>query len=419
MVIVTKIFRRPLWQLIMVAFVLGALFGAILGPQKSEPLRYIGDLYLNALRMVVVPLIFFTIALSISQLLTSGNAARLFARTIIWFLATSFIAAIVGIVVGKVALFGGGLATINASEFTQRELPSLLEVLVGIVPANPIKAMVDANIVQIMVFGSIVGAALGASSNKFPRMHEFLNEGAQLMFAITRYVLKLAPVGTFSLIGWVVGHYGLSSLLPLINFIGAIYIACLVQIVLYGVLIKFHGLPLKQFYRKLIPAQQMAFATSSSVATMPLSLAIATERLGVPQSYASFALPLGTTLKMDGCGAIYPVVAAIFVAQYFSVPLSISQYLLIVMVAVFGSLGTAGAPGTSLVMLTLVLSSAGLPLEGIGYIIAVDRIIDMMRTVTNVTGQIVVPLLVAKEEGFLNETLYNEAASESVITVQS
>ncbi len=174
----------------------------------------------------------------------------------------------------------------------------------------------------------------------------------------------------------------------------------------YGGLIKAHGLSVTRFFRGVLPAQQMAFATSSSLATLPMTLRAAVERLGVPQAYASFAVPLGANVKMDGCGAIYPAIASIFIAQYFGLELSLTQYVLIGLTAVLGSLGTAGVPGTSIVMLTLTLNTAGLPLEGIGYIVAIDRVVDMMRTATNVTGQVLVPVLVAKEEGILDEAIY-------------
>jgi Na+/H+-dicarboxylate symporter len=200
------------------------------------------------------------------------------------------------------------------------------------------------------------------------------------------------------------------------------YLACLFQIiVVYGGLLKLHGLKPSRFFRGALPAQQMAFATSSSLATLPMSLRVAVEKLGVPQSYASFAVPLGANVKMDGCGAIYPAIAAIFIAQYFGLDLSLTQYVLIGLTAVLGSLGTAGVPGTSIVMLTLTLSTAGLPLEGIGYIVAIDRVVDMMRTATNVTGQILVPVLVAKEERILDQAIYDgavearEPATEAVL----
>jgi Na+/H+-dicarboxylate symporter len=281
-------------------------------------------------------------------------------------------------------------------------------VLIGIVPTNPIKAMADTNVLQVLFFSGIVGAALVSLGDKTAAIRNVIDQGATLVFRITRWVLQLTPIGTFGLIAWVVGKYGISSLLPLAKFIAAMYLACLFHIiVVYGGLLKLHGLKVSRFFKGALPAQQMAFATSSSLATLPMSLRVAVEKLGVPQSYASFAVPLGANVKMDGCGAIYPAIASIFIAQYFGLDLSLTQYVLIGLTAVLGSLGTAGVPGTSIVMLTLTLSTAGLPLEGIGYIVAIDRVVDMMRTMTNVTGQILVPVIVAKEERILDQAVYD------------
>ncbi|MCB8821501.1 dicarboxylate/amino acid:cation symporter [Microvirga rosea] len=401
-------FKRPLWQRVAVAFALGILAGALVGERATVWFKPLGDIYLNLVRMIVIPLVFFTITSSVAKLAEAGNVARLGIRTLFWFMATSVLAVLVGIAFGHLINPGLGLSNLPLGEVKPRAIPTPLEVLIGIVPTNPIKAMADTNVLQVLFFAGIVGAALVSLGDKTAGIRTLVDQGAALVFRITRWVLQLTPLGTFGLIAWVVGKYGLSSLLPLGKFIAAMYIACLFHIiVVYGGLLKLHGLKVGRFFRGVLPAQQMAFATSSSLATLPMSLRVAVERLGVPQSYASFAVPLGANVKMDGCGAIYPAIASIFIAQYFGLDLSLTQYVLIGLTAVLGSLGTAGVPGTSIVMLTLTLSTAGLPLEGIGYIIAIDRVIDMMRTATNVTGQVLVPVLVAKEEGVLDLTVYN------------
>ncbi|MFP5296952.1 MAG: dicarboxylate/amino acid:cation symporter, partial [Alphaproteobacteria bacterium] len=290
----------------------------------------------------------------------------------------------------------------------EREIPTPLEVLIGIVPTNPFAALAEGKVLQILFFSALVGAALVALGDRAQTARRFVDEGASIVFRITRWVIQLTPIGVFGLIGSVVGGYGWEALLPLGKFILAIYAACLFHIlVVYSALLKLHGLKVRSFFRGAFAAQQTAFATSSSLGTLPVTLRQTVERLGVPQAYAAFAVPLGANVKMDGCGAIYPAIASIFIAQYFGIELSFTQYVLIGLTAVPGSLGTAGVPGTSIVMLTLTLSTAGLPLEGVGYIIAIDRIIDMMRTATNVTGQMLVPVLVAREEKILDEDIYD------------
>jgi Na+/H+-dicarboxylate symporter len=343
----------------------------------------------------------------VATLAQAGNVARLGLRTLAWFVITSFLAVLVGFAFGHLVDPGLGLSNLPLGEVKPRAIPSPLDVLIGIVPTNPVKAFADGNVLQILFFAGLVGAALVALGDKAAETRRLVDQGAAVIFRITRWVLQLTPIGTFGLIAWVVGRYGLASLAPLAKFILAMYLACLFHIVVvYGGLIKAHGLSVARFFRGVLPAQQMAFATSSSLATLPMTLRAAVERLGVPQAYASFAVPLGANVKMDGCGAIYPAIASIFIAQYFGLELSLTQYVLIGLTAVLGSLGTAGVPGTSIVMLTLTLNTAGLPLEGIGYIVAIDRVVDMMRTATNVTGQVLVPVLVAKEEGILDEAIY-------------
>ena len=403
-----RFFAIPLWQRTFGGLALGVLAGLILGPAAETWLQPIGDVYLNLIRMVVAPLVLFTIASSIAKLGEGAGAVRLGMRTILWFALTSLLAVLVGIAFGHLINPGLGLSDLPLGEVTEREIPTPLDVLIGVVPTNPFAALAEGRVLQIIFFSALVGAALVALGERAAGARRLIDEGASIIFRITRWVIQLTPFGVFALIGSVVGGYGWEALLPLGKFIIAIYAACLFHIlVVYSGLLKLHGLKVTSFFRGAFAAQQTAFATSSSLGTLPVTLRQTVERLGVPQAYASFAVPLGANVKMDGCGAIYPAIASIFIAQYFGIELTLTQYILIGLTAVLGSLGTAGVPGTSIVMLTLTLSTAGLPLEGIGYIIAIDRIIDMMRTATNVTGQMLVPVLVAKEEGMLNEDVYD------------
>lgn len=403
-----RFFAIPLWQRTAAGFVLGVLAGLILREQAAVWLQPIGDVYLNLIRMVVIPLVLFTIASSIAKLGEGVGAVRLAARTVMWFAITSLLAVLVGFLFGHLINPGVGLADLPLGEVREREIPTPLQVLIDVVPRNPFQAMAEGRVLQVIFFSALVGAALVALGDRAQGVRRLVDEGAAVVFRITRWVIQLTPIGVFGLIGAVVGGYGWEALLPLGKFIFAIYAACLFHIlVVYSSLLKLHGLKVKSFFRGAFAAQQTAFATSSSLGTLPITLRQTVERLGVPQAYAAFAVPLGASVKMDGCGAIYPAIAAIFIAQYFGIELTLTQYVLIGLTAVLGSLGTAGVPGTSIVMLTLTLATAGLPLEGIGYIIAIDRIIDMMRTATNVTGQMLVPVLVAKEENILNEGVYD------------
>lgn len=403
-----RLFAIPLWQRTAAGFALGILAGLLLREHAETWLGPIGDVYLNLIRMVVAPLVLFTIASSIAKLGEGVGAARLAVRTVVWFAITSLLAVLVGFAVAHIINPGLGLSDLPLGTVREREIPTPLEVLIGIVPTNPFAALSEGKVLQIIFFSALVGAALVALGDRAQGVRRLVDEGAAVVFRITRWVIQLTPIGVFGLIASVVGGYGWEALLPLGKFIIAIYVACAFHIlVVYSGLLKMHGLKVRSFFRGAFAAMQTAFATSSSLGTLPVTLRQTVERLGVPQAYAAFAVPLGASVKMDGCGAIYPAIAAIFIAQYFRIDLSLTQYVLIGLTAVLGSLGTAGVPGTSIVMLTLTLATAGLPLDGIGYIVAIDRIIDMMRTMTNVTGQMLVPVLVAKEENILNEDVYD------------
>lgn len=403
-----RFFAIPLWQRTAAGFVLGIVAGLILREHAETWLQPIGDVYLNLIRMVVAPLVLFTIASSIAKLGEGVGAVRLGVRTLVWFAITSLLAVLVGFAFGHLINPGLGLQNLPLGEVRERVIPTPLDVLIGIVPTNPFAALSEGKVLQIIFFSALVGGALVALGERASGVRRLVDEGASVIFRITRWVIQLTPFGVFGLIGSVVGGYGWEALLPLGKFIFAIYAACLFHIlVVYSGLLKLHGLKVTSFFRGAFAAQQTAFATSSSLGTLPITLRQTVERLGVPQAYAAFAVPLGANVKMDGCGAIYPAIASIFIAQYFKIDLTLTQYVLIGLTAVLGSLGTAGVPGTSIVMLTLTLSTAGLPLEGIGYIVAIDRIIDMMRTATNVTGQMLVPVLVAREEKILDEGIYD------------
>ncbi len=238
-------------------------------------------------------------------------------------------------------------------------------------------------------------------------IRDLFAQASEVMIQVTRFVLEFTPIGTFGLIAALVGGYGFEQLLPLGKFVIALYAACAFHIaVVYTGLLLAHGLNPIKFFKGAFPAMQVAFVASSSFAALPLSLQSA-RNLGVNKDYASFAVPLGASIKMDGCGAIYPALSAVFIAQYMGLDLSVGQYVIIALASVLGSFGTAGVPGTAVIMATVVLSAAGLPLHAIGILYAIDRILDMMRTMTNVTGQVLVPVLVARQTGLLDRAVYD------------
>lgn len=405
--------RIPFWQRVLGAFVLGALAGWAIGPAAETWLGPLGTLYVSLIKMIAVPLVLFAVMNAIGSLHGQKSVAALSGRTFLWFAITAACAVGVGLLVGWLLQPGRGLSGLTvAPDYTVREVPSPVQVLLDVVPTNPFKALSEGKILQVIVFAGLVGFALVKLGERASALRRLVGEASDTMVQVTRFVLEMTPLGTFGLIAALVGAYGFEKLLPLGSFVLALYLACALHIVVvYGSLLAAHGLNPLKFFRGAAPGMQVAFVASSSFASMPAAIRSITLNLGVDRDYAAFAVPLGASIKMDGCGAIYPALTAVFVAQYFGLDLSLNQYFVILLASVLGSFGTAGVPGTAIVMVTLVLSAAGLPLEGIGYLVAIDRVLDMMRTMTNVTGQMLVPVLVAKETGLLDERVYAAASS--------
>ena len=412
--------RIPFWQRVLAGFVLGALAGWAFGPSAETWFGPLGTLYVTLIKMIAVPLVFFAVMNAVASLHGQKSMALLGGRTFLWFAVTAALAVCMGLAIGWVLQPGAGVSGLTmAADYTVREVPSPVQVLLDVVPSNPFQALSEGKILQVIVFAGLVGFALVRLGERTAGVRRLVGEASEVMIQVTRFVLEMTPLGTFGLIAGLVGAYGFEKLLPLGSFVFALYLACALHIVLtYGGLLLAHGLNPLKFFRGAAPGMQVAFVSSSSFASLPVAMRAVTHNLGVDKDYAAFAVPLGASIKMDGCGAIYPALTSIFVAQYFGLALEPTQYLIILIASVLGSFGTAGVPGTAIVMVTLVLSAAGLPLEGIGYLIAIDRVLDMMRTMTNVTGQMLVPVLVAKETGLLDQAIYDAASSNVGIELE-
>lgn len=415
---------------ILAALVLGIVAGLIgrqLGATADEPnglsatLDTIGSSYVTLLRAAVVPLIFTAIVASISNLRRVQNAARLAGQTLLWFAITAFVAVTIGIVLGLV-IQPGARAGGDLTPSEPHSVGTWWNFLLGLIPQNFLgigastsldleagiaTTGISFNILQVIVVATVIGIAALKAGKKAEPFLAFTESLLKVIQRVLWWIIRIAPLGTFGLIGSAVIAYGWDKLTSLAWFAAAIYIGlALVLFVVYPILVKTHGLSIKQYFTGVWPAVQLGFVSRSSIGTLPLTERVTERNLGVPSSYASFAVPFGSTTKMDGCAAIYPAIAAIFVAQFFGIELNFVQYLLIVLVSVVGSAATAGTTGAT-VMLTLTLSTLGLPLEGVGLLLAIDPILDMGRTAVNVAGQALIPTIVAKREGILDEDLYN------------
>ena len=416
---------------ITAALVLGVVLGLVarqLGPGAegadnwlAATLATIGSSYVSLLKTAVVPLILTAIIASIAQLRKVQNAARLAGQTLLWFAITAAIAVTIGIALGTTLQPGPRVDTGALETAEPSRVGGWWDFLTGLVPQNflgltvttrasdtgDITSSVGFNVLQVIVIAAAIGIAALKLGKKAEPFLDFTQSALKVIQKVLWWIIRIAPIGTVGLLGNAVVQYGWEKLGTLAWFVGAIYIGlALVLFVVYPALVKAHGLSARKYFSGVWPAVQLGFVSRSSMGTLPLTQRVTERNLGVPREYASFAVPFGSTTKMDGCAAIYPAIAAIFVAQFFGIELSLIQYVLIAFVSIVGSAATAGTTGAT-VMLTLTLSTLGLPLEGVGLLLAVDPIVDMGRTAVNVAGQALVPTIVAKREGILDLELYN------------
>ena len=372
----------------LLALVLGLVAGRYLPITWINFIAPFGDAFLQLLRLIVIPLTFSTIIASFAKLGDIRLVQKIGSRTLLWFIVTALIAAVVGIVIGKVFNPGVGLdLSLAAHDYHPRVIPSVSSIFLDMLPGNLIGQIADGKVIPVIIFAVFFGLALTSLEDKGEVVRVFFDEFSHVMFKITRKIIRLSPYGIFALLV-VVGHqYGIEALLPLGKFIAAIYVACFIQIIVYGVLVTVVAKrnPIS-FFKQFWPAMITAFTTSSSLGTLPVTVETLVDRVGVSETVAGFVAPLGATMKMDGCGAIYPAIVCILTAQVFGIDLSIHQYMLIAITAAIATIGTAGVPGTASIMATVVLTSVGLPLQGLALVIGIDKIVDMMRTMTNVTG---------------------------------
>jgi Na+/H+-dicarboxylate symporter len=430
----------PFWAQILAGLALGLLLGLLARTFEigwlAATLTKIGEIFVQLLRVAVPPLVFTAVVVSIANLRQVTNAARLAAQTLVWFLITSLLAVTVGIGLGVLTNPGEGASVSRDDATYSGGSGSWLDFLQGVIPLNilglsaqsstettdgtvSVTTSLSFNVLQIVVLAALIGAAALAVGEKAEPFLAFNRSALAVVQKLLWWVIRLAPIGTLGLIGKAVATYGWEAVAPLATFTVDVYVGCAIVLFgVYSVLLRLHGLSPLKFFSGAWPAIELAFVSRSSVGTMPLTQQVVTRNLGVPQEYASFAVPFGATTKMDGCAAVYPALAAITVAQIFDVNLSLTDYLLIAFVSVVGSAATAGLTG-AFVMLTLTLSTLGLPLEGVGLLIGIDAILDMVRTATNVAGQALVPTLVAKREGILNLDVYNGPRGDIVAAPES
>jgi Na+/H+-dicarboxylate symporter len=399
----------PMWQKILFGLCLGLLTGLIFS-DIALMLKPLGTLFINLIKMLIVPLIFVTLVTGITSMEDINKMKRIGLKTFILYLVTTAIAIAIGLAFGYLLQPGVGVSLEAATSIEAKQAPAIVDTLLSIVTQNPIASLANGNILQIIFFAIFLGISINLAGENGKPVATFFHSFSEVMFKMTQIVISFAPFGVFGLMAWVSASYGIDVLYSLGKVILAVYVASVVHMALTmgGGLAIFGKLNPLHFFKGILSAQSVGFTTTSSSGTLPVTTDNTINNLGVSKPIASFVLPLGATINMDGT-ALYQGVCVMFVAQAFGVQLEASQYLTIILTSTLASIGTAGVPGAGLIMLSLVLSAAGLPLEGIAIIAGIDRILDMARTTVNVTGDAMVSVLVAKSEGELDETIYNGA----------
>ncbi|MCL1061718.1 dicarboxylate/amino acid:cation symporter [Shewanella benthica] len=372
-------------------------------------LHVIGTVFVSGLKMLVVPLVFISLVCGTCSLSDPSKLGRLGGKTIAFYLFTTAIALSMAILIAIMIHPGNASMVSEGLTFNAKEAPSLAEVIINIVPTNPMQAMSEGNMLQIILFAVIFGFAISHIGERGKRVAALFNDLNEVIMRVVTLIMQLAPYGVFALMAKLALTLGLETFGSVVKYFFVVLGVLLLHgFVVYPTLLKvFSGLNPLTFIRKMRDVQLFAFSTASSNATLPVTIETAEHRLGVDNKVASFTLPLGATINMDGT-AIMQGVATVFIAQVYGVDLTITDYAMVVITATLASIGTAGVPGVGLIMLAMVLNQVGLPVEGIALIIGVDRLLDMVRTAVNVTGDTVATVVIAKSEGALNEEIFND-----------
>lgn len=367
----------------------------------------LGRIFLNGIRLLVVPLVLVSLTLGTAAIGDLKKLGRIGGKTMGIYLATTAIAITIGYTLARFVNPGAGLTIPVEADFQAAETPSVMDIIVDFVPANPFGAMVEGKMLQVIFVALLAGLAVAAAGKKVEPMVRLLESADAVIQKMVQFIMYFAPIGVFGLMAKVIAGEGIAVFMPLLKYMATVMGALGIQgFVTYPLfLILLARLSPAIFYRNISPAMVVAFSTSSSNATLPVTMQVAETRLGTKEAVHSFSLPLGATINMDGT-AIMQGVATVFIAGVYGIDLTGGDFFRVLLMATLASIGTAGVPGVGLIMLSMVLSEVGLPLEGIGIVLGVDRLLDMSRTVINIAGDLMTTTVVAKSEGEFDEALF-------------
>lgn len=385
---------------VFIGFGLGILIGIIF-KEKATVVKPIGDLFLRLIKMIVVPLIACSIISGIASMSDIKKLRRIGGKVLLYYVFTTVCAGLVGLIVANVMQPGAGfvLGDIAQGAYEATKAPSFTETLLQMVPTNPIKSLAEGNLIQIIIFAVFLGVSITLAGDKAKNLRDLFEGATNVMYKLTGIVMEFAPIGVTALIANSIGEYGVKVFGPLGKFILADYVGIIIIVLLvYSVILKFYvKIGLKDFFKNAVKIWAVTSSTTSSSGTLPATLDVMKNDLGAPEEIAGFTLPLGATMNMDGA-ANYFAIAVIFIAQVYGVPLTITQQITIVLLATLISVGAPGIPGGGIVMTIMLLTTMGLPIEIMGLIAGIYRILDMGHTTLNVTGDMVATLAISKSE---------------------
>ncbi|MEM1051445.1 MAG: dicarboxylate/amino acid:cation symporter [Pseudomonadota bacterium] len=401
-------FAIPLWQRVIGALILGIIVGYIWGPGAAS-IKIIGDIFIAFIRMLVVPLIFFSLVAGVASIGDLRKLGSVGWRALLLFIVTGQLAVWLGLAIGTFVQPGAGLdasgmnldaAALERAQARQEDGVTVEQMILEMVPSSPVQVMADVNVLPLIIFSLLIGIGILMAKEEGEPVLKIFESGSVVMQKVTMVVMELTPFGVFALMAWVAGTLGVEALQALGIVVILNYVGCLLIIgLIYGGMIKFLAkLPVIDFFRGIIDAIAVSYSTASSNATLPVTLRCARRNLGVSNSVASFVISLGATINMNGT-AMYLGLATLFGAQVFGVQLDVGDYVLISILGTLGAIGAAGIPGAGLIMMVLVFGAVGVPLETIALVAGIDRIMDMMRTTTNVSGDAAVATTVASMTG--------------------
>jgi Na+/H+-dicarboxylate symporter len=399
-----------LWHKVFIGLILGVIFGIYI-PQHVEIVKPIGTVFLRLIKMIIEPLLFFSLVSGITGMRDPSSIGRVARKSVIAYLGTTFLAVTFGLGVAYVLQPGTGVVLDMGSVAAEKNFKEsdfdLLQFFIEIVPSNVFQAFADSNILQVVFFSIFTGIIINGMDSSADPLRNFIHAAAKLVLKMIAIVVQLSPYAAFALTAWVIGTQGVDIMFTLCKLVQAIVLAYILQYLIYGLLIfVFCGVSPMPFYKKSIEYQMIAMSTGSSKASLATTMQVCKNRMGVSDSSTSFVLPLGASINMNGL-SIKLGLSVIFFAQAMGVELAMSDYIIIILTGTLGSIGGAGIPGSFIIMLPIMLTSVGLPIEGVALLVGIDRVLDLLSTTINITGDAAITLVIDNSEGTFDKTMYN------------